>query len=78
MGELRSVTSGLVFFSDAGNELRQLSKMPQLIAPPRGIRAAGGRQDVHTRAVEQFFLYAEFAFSLGKLFVGKLPVKGHH
>src|SRR5260370_4048075 len=76
-GGLRSVTSGLVLFTDASNELRQLSKMPQLLAPARGIRAAGGRQDVHPRAVEQLFLNAKFAFSLGKLFVSQFPVKRH-
>src|SRR6266849_9036002 len=76
-GELRSVASRFVFFTDASNELRQFSKMPQLLAPARGIRAAGGRQHVHTRAVEQLLLNAEFAFSLGKLFVSQLPVKSH-
>src|SRR5205823_12958436 len=75
--QVRSVASGLVFFADASNELRQLSKMPQLLAPARGVRAAGGRQDVHPRAVEQLLLQAKFAFSLGKLFISEFPVKGH-
>src|SRR5439155_675582 len=75
--QLRSVASGLVFFADASNELCQLSKMPQLLAPARGVRAAGGRQDVHPRAVEQLLLQAKFAFSLGKLFISEFPVKGH-
>jgi hypothetical protein len=63
------VASAIVFFADASHQLRQFSKMPQLFAPARGIRAAGGRQDVHPRAVKQLFLNAKFAFSLGKLFV---------
>src|SRR6266480_3838321 len=51
--------------------------MPQLLAPARGVRAAGGRQDVHPRTVEQLLLQAKFAFSLGKLFISQFPVKGH-
>src|SRR6266851_4974187 len=76
-GELRSVASGFVFFTDASNELRQLSKMPQLLAPARGIRAAGGGQNIHSRAVKQFFLNPKFAFSLGKLFVSEFSVESH-
>jgi len=39
------VISGFVFLADARNELRQFTKMPQLLAPAGGIRAAGGRQN---------------------------------
>src|SRR5947207_15477851 len=51
--------------------------MPQLLALAYGVHAAGGRQDVHPRAVEQLFLKREFAFPLSKLFVSQLPVKSH-
>src|SRR5260370_312091 len=66
-----------MFFADARNQLRQLSKMPQLLAPTRGVGPACGGQNIYVRLVEQFFLHAKFAFPLGKLFVSQLPVKGH-
>src|SRR5258708_16118735 len=63
-GELRSVGPVLVFSADTRNELRQFSKVPQLFAPAGGVRAAGRRQNINARAVEQLFLHAKFTFSL--------------
>src|SRR5207245_11061637 len=68
---------GFVFFADARNELRQFSKVPQLLAPAGGVRAAGGRQNIHTRSVEHLLLNAKFALSLRKLLVGQFAIECH-
>ena len=69
---------GLVLFTDARNQLRQLSEVPQLLAPAYGVRAARGRQYIHASAVEQLFLNAKFTFSLGKLLLSQLSIKSQN
>src|SRR5262245_36774351 len=52
--------------------------MLQLLSLCRGLASGRGRQYVHTRPVKKFLLQTAFTFTLRKLFVRQLPVKGHY
>src|SRR5271165_1896570 len=52
--------------------------MLQAVGSATCILAAGRRQNVHLRAIEQLLLQAEAALALGKLFIGYLAVEGDH
>ena len=67
---------GVAFFGDASDELREFSEVAHLFGFAGGVLAAGRRQYVNARAVEKFFLRAEFAFALGELLVGMFAVEG--
>src|SRR5712692_184556 len=78
MSASASVSPGVTFFFNPRYKLRQFPKMLQFLVLARGVRAAGGGQNVDARAVKQLFLNAKLAFALGKLFVCELPVEGHN
>lgn len=72
--------SGGALLDGAGDKLSQLAEVAEFFGVVRGGNggngAAGERQDIDARAVEQFLLEAEFAFALGELLVGVLAVEG--
>src|SRR6266704_2995423 len=64
--------------TSGANAAGKHQKLQHFLVLTRGVRAAGGGQNVDARPVKQLFLNAKLAFALGKLFVRELPVEGHH
>jgi hypothetical protein len=68
---------GVAFFLRLCDKLREFAEMLQFLILSLRILAAGGGQNVDARPIEQFFLEAELALALGKLFVNYFSVEGN-
>jgi hypothetical protein len=59
-----------------GDELGEFAEVFEFFGGAFPFGATGERQDVDAGTVQQFFLKADFTFSLGELFVGFFSIEG--